>query len=176
VKRKPREHGGPILDDRAFLSFLEGRYDSILGQPRDFLQGVEPEVTADHGSDSEHLIGVFTQAVEPPANDVAETLGDHRLRAGVLRPGLVAAALAIDDALLYQVPENLLHEQRVTFRLTPDQLRLGPGDLLATYRLVHTVHFVDRQAAQGDALERPAAAQLSKGARQRCVRSTSTSR
>jgi DNA ligase-1 len=68
------------------------------------------------------------EARETPPDDVADALGERRIAAGeAVRP---PRALAHEELLLEEVPEDLLHEERVSLGLLVDGAGQGEVGLV----------------------------------------------
>ena len=106
---------GPLLYHRRSLGLLQGREQLLLTFFRHTLQHVQSELPAYHRSDGQHPVALLAQPGEPFADDVPQPLGDAH-------GGVADEALTGQVALLHQVPQHLLYEQRVALRLAVHRL------------------------------------------------------
>ena len=82
------------------------------------VQHHEIEVPADDRCDAEHLVAVLGQPVEPPADHLADALGDRQAPRGHL-------VRRLEPAVRGEQAHDLVHEERVALGLAVDGPRQG---------------------------------------------------
>ena len=134
------DHGNVIggHDQVSALCLVDGIKECVGIQIAKLLQQFEPEIAADDRRVSEGRPAVFAHPLETPADDETDAFWDIELaHLKVTAP----APLGIEEpALFRQVLEDLLHEERVAFRLTIDRVDQRRWRWLAGERAQHRLN------------------------------------
>jgi hypothetical protein len=109
-----------FLDDTQFDRLVEDREEPLVVEAGDALEGVETKLPAEDRGGGEKLHARLAQAAETSTDHVADALR----KADLLEPRSAGPAhsLAAKHTLLDQVPDDLLDEERITFRLAIDRV------------------------------------------------------
>src|SRR5207253_10856976 len=119
--------------------------------PRDLVESAYVELPPDRGSDDQDLSAFVAEPCKPPADHLANALGEtHLVRREPARP---AAAFVRDQALLGKVPESLLDEERVPLGLAVDRADEDLGNLGLGERRDQRAYVVFGKPAQKHPLE-----------------------
>jgi hypothetical protein len=133
---------GPLLEDADANRFLEAAEDVVFRSAGDDVERAQVEVAADDGGDGEEAVALRAEAREALADDVAQSFWDASFGSVGVGKG-VASAFPDDDALLDQIPQELLDEERIAFSLAVVHLGASPGDILSSDVGDHALDFLD---------------------------------
>src|SRR5262249_49740204 len=139
-----------LLDHPRRQRFLEDGKEPLRLELGDPLEGALGELASDHRGDGENPRALLVETREPPPAYLPNALGEaHLLDSHDTR----RAAVAIENTLVGEVTNDLLHEERVPFRLAGDRAGERLGNLFALQRNDQGANIRLRQATQQDALD-----------------------
>src|SRR5262245_14880883 len=105
----PCDRARHLVDDAYRDRFLEDLEQPLLLDVAHSLEHVEAELLADDGGEREPLGARIAQAGEPVPDDLPDALGEMDLAR--LDPAHPLVRLAISEALVEDVPQDLLDEE-----------------------------------------------------------------
>src|SRR5262249_59490049 len=117
------------------------------------LERVEAELLPDDRGEREQLRACLPEAGEPPPDDFPDAL--RELDLARLDPPDPLGALAPRDALVEEVPQDLLDEEGIARGFLADRAGEVRGDLAAAEPFEHRVHLRVGKPAEEEAIDRP---------------------